>query len=159
MSFRGDPSLKLDSHVNTVVKSCFFQLRQLSKIKPLLVKRNLERDIHAFISSHLNYCSALFIQLTQASVAHLQLMQNATGGFLSCASKSSFTHRFKTHFYSLSFNPVSDVCDLMLLLCTCLLFNFDSSFLFPYLLPSGVCCLSFVFDIILQHFGLPCCCF
>lgn len=34
--------LKLDTHINSVVKSCFFQLGQFSKDKPILSRCNLE---------------------------------------------------------------------------------------------------------------------
>lgn len=41
-----DPALKLDAHVNTVIKSCFFLIRRLSKIKPFLLKSKLETVTH-----------------------------------------------------------------------------------------------------------------
>lgn len=47
--------LLLNPHVNAVLKSCFFQLRQLSKVKSLLAKLNLETLIHEFIASRLDY--------------------------------------------------------------------------------------------------------
>ncbi|MEQ2261231.1 hypothetical protein XENORESO_007458 [Xenotaenia resolanae] len=37
-----DPGLKRDSRFNAVVKSSFFQLRQLSKVKLILSRRQLE---------------------------------------------------------------------------------------------------------------------
>lgn len=54
-----DSEFKLDKQANSVVKSCFFHLRLLSKIKPFLSFQDFERVIHTFISSCLDYCNSL----------------------------------------------------------------------------------------------------
>ncbi len=46
-----DSELKLDSQVNSVVKSFFFHLRLLSKIKTFHSFQDFEKVIHVFISS------------------------------------------------------------------------------------------------------------
>ncbi len=51
-----DDGLKFDKQINTVVKSCFFQLRLLAKVKHILSSKNFEKVIHAFITSRLDYC-------------------------------------------------------------------------------------------------------
>lgn len=72
-----DPKLKLQLHVNKMVKSCFFQLRNTAKIRPLLSASDLEHIIHAFIFSRLDYCNSLFTCLSQADLSRFQLVQNA----------------------------------------------------------------------------------
>ncbi len=55
-----DSSLKFDKQILAVVKSCFYQLRLLIKVKPFLSRKNLETAIHAFITSRLDYCNSLY---------------------------------------------------------------------------------------------------
>lgn len=59
------------------MKSCLFQVRQLSKIKPLLSKGNLKTLIYALITSCLDYCNARLIGISQASTSRLELVQNS----------------------------------------------------------------------------------
>ncbi len=56
--------LKFDRQINSVVKSSFFQLRLLSKAKYFLSFKNLEKVIHAFITSKLDYCNSLWDHIT-----------------------------------------------------------------------------------------------
>lgn len=69
------------------MKSCLFQVRQLSKIKPLLSKGNLKTLIYALITSCLDYCNARLIGISQASTSRLQPVQNPAAQSLSGASK------------------------------------------------------------------------
>ena len=77
-----DSSLKFDRQINAVVKGAFFQLRQISKIKPFLSRLDLEKVIHALISSRLDYCNSLYSGITSASLNRLQLVQNAAARLL-----------------------------------------------------------------------------
>ena len=74
-----DSSLKFDPQLNAAVKTSFFQLRLLAKVKPFLSRCDLETAIHAFISSRLDYCNTLYIGLSQTSLHRLKLVQNAPG--------------------------------------------------------------------------------
>uniref|UniRef100_A0A8C9YRA1 Solute carrier family 23 member 4 n=1 Tax=Sander lucioperca TaxID=283035 RepID=A0A8C9YRA1_SANLU len=46
-----------------------------------------EKAIHAFISSRLDYCNALYVGLNQTSISRLQLLQNAAARFLTNTSR------------------------------------------------------------------------
>ncbi len=46
-----DSELRFDRQINTVVKNSFFQLRRIAKLKTVLSKTDLEKVIHAFITS------------------------------------------------------------------------------------------------------------
>ena len=48
-----DADLKFDSQIRAVVKSSFYQLRQLAKTKPILPRKHFETVIHAFITTQL----------------------------------------------------------------------------------------------------------
>ena len=51
-------NLKFDMQINSAFKACFYQL--WAWIKACLLPTNLERVTHAFISSRLDYCNALY---------------------------------------------------------------------------------------------------
>ena len=70
-----------------MVKSSFFQLRIISKVKPFLPQKQLEMVIHAFITSRLDYCNSLLIGIDQASLKRLQLVQIAAARLLTGTKK------------------------------------------------------------------------
>ena len=82
-----DSSLKLEKHINTVVKSSFFHLKLLSRVKHFLSPIELEKVIHAFVLSRLDYCNSLYIELPQFSITRLQMVQNAAARFLTGTRK------------------------------------------------------------------------
>ena len=82
-----DSDLTFDSQIKAVVKASFFQLRQLAKIKPVLQKKLFETVIHAFVTTRLDYCNALYMGATEASIARLQLVQNAAARLLTNSRK------------------------------------------------------------------------
>ena len=77
-----DSALKFDKQINSVVKGSFFQIRQISQIKPFLSTHDLEKVIHALITSRLDYCNSLYIGLPNACLSRLQLVQNAAARLL-----------------------------------------------------------------------------
>ena len=82
-----DCSMKFDKQISNVVRMSFFQLCLLAKVKPFLNRHDLEKAIHALISSRLDYCNALYIGLNQTSISRLQLVQNAAARFLTNTSR------------------------------------------------------------------------
>ncbi len=74
--------VKLDKQINLVIKSIFFQLKQLSKIISFLSSKDFERSIHMFISSRLDCCNGLYVSISQASLARLQMVQNTAAHLL-----------------------------------------------------------------------------
>lgn len=87
LGFKMDSDFKLDRKIGAVVKSSFFHLRQLAKVKPILERQHFETVILAFITSRLDYCNALYFGVSQSSLARLQLVQNAAACLLTGACK------------------------------------------------------------------------
>lgn len=79
---RMDSVFNLDKQISAVVKSNFFKLRQLAKVKQILSKQDFEMIIHALITSHLDYCNSLYYGVSQSSLSRLQLVQNAAARLL-----------------------------------------------------------------------------
>lgn len=73
--------------VNSVVRSSFFQLRTISKIRHFLSPSDLERVINAFISSRLDFCNSLYSSITQTTISRLQLIQNTAAQLLTRTKK------------------------------------------------------------------------
>ncbi len=100
-----DSSLKFDKQIDSVVKAIFFPLRLLAKIKPFLNRSDLEKAIHAFISSRLDYCNAFYVSVSQSSLSRLQLVQNAAARLLTNTRKRE---HITPILYSLHWLPVSE---------------------------------------------------
>ena len=72
-----------------VTQSCFFHLRNISKIKPILTTQDLEKIIHAFVSSRLDYCNGLYTNLNSSSIHKLQLIQNTAARILTNTNRKA----------------------------------------------------------------------
>ncbi len=65
-----------------MVKSCFFQIRSIARLKPILPRKDLEKVINAFVLSRLDYCNVLYMGFCQTTISHLQLVQNGAAWLL-----------------------------------------------------------------------------
>lgn len=108
-----DSALKLNAQVNYVVKSSFFHLRNLAKMKSSLTYKSLEIAIHALISSRLDYCNSLYKGISQASIQRLQKVQNAAARLLTNTKKREHITPSLVHLHWL---PVQYRIDFKLLL-------------------------------------------
>lgn len=73
---------KFEKQISSVVQKSFYQLHQIAKVKPILSRPDLEKLIHAFITTRLDYCNALYVGISQASLARLRLVQNSAARLL-----------------------------------------------------------------------------
>ena len=60
----------------------------MEKLRSLMTKSDLEKLIHAFISSKLDYCNGLLTGPPMKSIRQLQLIQNAAARVLLKAKRS-----------------------------------------------------------------------
>ncbi len=70
-----------------LLNHAFFNLRLLAKVKPFLSAIDLEKLIHAFIFSRLDYCNTIYIGVNQTALARLQVVQNAAARLLTGTRK------------------------------------------------------------------------
>ena len=82
-----DSAFKFQQQVSAVVKKSFFHLRSLARVKPYLTQAALEQAIHAFVTSQLDYCNALYFGLETSQLRRLQLVQNAAARLLTSTKK------------------------------------------------------------------------
>ena len=72
-----DKNLEMDKHINHITSHCYKILRDIGRIRRCLQQSHLERLVHAVISSRLDYCNCLFMNLSRENIFKLQKVQNA----------------------------------------------------------------------------------
>ncbi|KAF7661202.1 hypothetical protein LDENG_00266910 [Lucifuga dentata] len=72
------------------MQSCSFQLRQITKSKTFLTFKDLEKVIHAFISSSLDHCNALYSGIRKSNIHQLQQVQNAAAWLLTGSNRRQY---------------------------------------------------------------------
>ena len=110
-----DSELSFKAQITKVVQSCFYQLRNISKIKSFLSFTDLEKVIHAFISSRIDYCNSLYSGLPKKVTSRLQLVQNSAARLL---TNSRRREHITPILASLHWLPVSFRVDFKILLIT-----------------------------------------
>lgn len=84
-----DSTLSFQSHIKSVTKSAFFHLRRISQLRPFISSKDAETVIHAFVSSRIDYCNALFIGLPASLISRIQYIQNSAARILTHTKRSA----------------------------------------------------------------------
>ena len=71
-----DSSLNMKAHVNNIIRSCYCQIRSLSKIRKYLTVESSKKLTHAFVTSRLDMLNSLLVNLPDTLIKKLQLIQN-----------------------------------------------------------------------------------
>ena len=71
-----DSNLTFSTHISNIVKVCNYQLRKLSCIKRYIDRKCLLTLLHSFITSRIDYCNSLFINLPAVQTKRLQTILN-----------------------------------------------------------------------------------
>ena len=81
--------MSLDNHISSIIKSCFMQLRDFRRIRPLISKIAATTLANSLIHSRLNYCYSLFYGLPNYSIHRLQMVQNTVARIITRSVRSS----------------------------------------------------------------------
>jgi hypothetical protein len=84
-----DSQLTLDTHARNVVRSCFYQLRQLRSVRRSLTFEARRALATAFIASRVDYCNAIFYGVADTTLHRLQVCMNAAARLVTGAGKYS----------------------------------------------------------------------
>lgn len=84
-----DSRMNMESHVNSVCKSTYAQLRQIGRIRHY-INDATKTLVNALVTSRLDYCNCLLYGVQQQSLNKLQLVQNTAGRIIT--RKSKFSH-------------------------------------------------------------------
>ena len=69
--------MRMDVHIGKICSKAFRGLYNMREIRKLLTVQSTKALIHAFVSSHLDYCNALLFGLPKYQFDRLQKVQNA----------------------------------------------------------------------------------
>lgn len=100
--------MTFQNHIKTITKSAYYHLKNISRVKELMSQQDLEKLVHAFIFSRLDYCNSVFTGLTKQSIKQLQLIQNAAARVLTGTKK---VHHITPVLRSLHWLPLSQRID------------------------------------------------
>ena len=77
----------MEDHIAHVCRSCYFHIRNVKSLKPILNQDALISVVHAFISSRLDYCNSLLYGLPDKQIQKLQRIQNIAARLVSGSRK------------------------------------------------------------------------
>jgi hypothetical protein len=66
----------MDNHIKRLCGVSVAQLRHIADVRHCLTQDAAEKLVHAFITSRLDYCNALFLGVSAGSLQKLQRLQN-----------------------------------------------------------------------------------
>ncbi len=107
-------NLSFSSHVKAVTKSAC-HLKNIARIRSFVCSQDLEKLVHAFITSRVGYCNGHLTGLPKKTVRQLQLTQNAAARILTRTRKPEY---ITPVLGSLHWLPVTFRIDFKLLLLT-----------------------------------------
>ena len=108
-----DSDLNFKNHIQTITKSSYYHLKNISRIKGLMSQQDLEKLVHAFIFSRVDYSNSIFSGLPKKSIRRLQLIQNAAAQVL---TKTKRVDHITPVLRSLHWLPVTQRIDFKILL-------------------------------------------
>ena len=69
--------MRMNVHIGKICSKAFHGLYNIKQIRKFLTTQSTKTLIHAFVSSHLDYCNALLFGLPKYQLDRLQELQNA----------------------------------------------------------------------------------
>ena len=82
-----DSNLNMEQQVNAITKSCFYQIRNIGRIRQYITEEACKTLVQALVISRLDYGNALLHGLPQSVVARLQRIQNCAARLVSRTRK------------------------------------------------------------------------
>ncbi len=69
-----ETDLSFSCHVKPVTKSAYYHLKNIARIRCFVSSQDLEKLVHAFITSRVDYCNGLLTGLLKKTIRQLQLI-------------------------------------------------------------------------------------
>ena len=66
-----DNKLNMQQHIRKTCRAAAFGISKIGKIRKFLNRQSTEKLIHAFVTSHLDYCNSLYSGLPNCTLAPL----------------------------------------------------------------------------------------
>ena len=110
-----DANLSMSAHVSHIIKTSYFHLRRLGKIRNLLSSKLANAIAVATITSRLDYCNCCLWGITSDELNRLQKLQNSTARIV---SKSKLRDHITPVLEKLHWLPVKKRIDFKILCIT-----------------------------------------
>ena len=78
-----DATLSFEPFVQNTVKTSFYHLRNIARLRPMLSFSVAEKLINSFVFSRIDYCNGLLAGVSKSSLDKLQYLQNSAARVLS----------------------------------------------------------------------------
>ena len=85
-----DETLTLDHHITNLTRSCYYQLREIKRIRRYVSASTLIHLVRSFILTRLDYCNSILYGLPDVQLNRLQSVMNV-------AARLIFARRWKEH--------------------------------------------------------------
>lgn len=105
-----DNNLSMESQINSICKSCYFQIRSIGKIRRYISDAACKTLIHSLVISKLDYCNALLYGLPDKSTDRLQRVQNCAARVISRTRRNEHISPVLIDLHWLPVNQKKDRC-------------------------------------------------
>ena len=85
----------MQEHIGRVSSFCFFHIRRLRKLRPILDQSSAQRLVSAFIMSRVDYCNAVLADLPTTTLAPLARVLNAAARLVTGANEDHTSEMMK----------------------------------------------------------------
>ena len=87
-----DNKLNMQQHIRKTCRAAAFGISKIGKIRKFLNRQSTERLIHAFVTSHVDYCNSLYSGLPNSTLAPLQHVQNTAARLVTKSRKHHYPY-------------------------------------------------------------------
>ena len=84
-----DRDLDLRSHINNICRNASLIIRNIGRVRKYLSRADIERLVHAFITSRLDYCNSLLYGLPARDLDKLQHIRNTAARLVTGAKRNN----------------------------------------------------------------------
>ena len=89
LGFFFDQNFNLNVHISQIRKSCYFEIRRISHLRPFIDEKSTIQLIISLVFSRLDYCNCLFYNMSEENFQKLQVVQNHCARLVKKAPKRS----------------------------------------------------------------------
>jgi hypothetical protein len=83
-----DNTMDMKDHIAHTIRSCYYQIRLIAKIRKFLTMDSAKKIVHAFVSSRLDSLNSLLVKLPDCQLNRLQVIQNSAARLVTNNKKS-----------------------------------------------------------------------
>jgi len=128
-----DKTLSFRAHINTLVKNCYYHIRNLYAVKSFMDGRSLLLLVNSLVMSRVDYCNSLFIGLPHNTLKKLQSVLNRSARLVFSLSPRIPTTRYLIELHWL---PIKARIEFKICLITFKVLKFqEPKYLFELLSP------------------------